>query len=92
MKTIGGSVEKVFAVINTTNYNDDGKYAVVKVLAQCLVLFGHLLLKEELTVTQEMHRHPCYVLREERAQHSFLLECRLTVEVAFYQLLYVFVV
>ena len=28
MKTIGGSVEKVFAVINTTNYNDDGKYAV----------------------------------------------------------------
>ena len=28
MKTIGGSVEKMFAVINTTNYNDDGKYAV----------------------------------------------------------------
>ena len=28
MKTIEGSVEKVFAVINTTNYNDDGKYAV----------------------------------------------------------------
>ena len=28
MKTIGGSVEKVFAVINTTKYNDDGKYAV----------------------------------------------------------------
>ena len=28
MKTIGGSVEKVFAVINTTNHNDDGKYAV----------------------------------------------------------------
>ena len=28
MKTIGGSVEQVFAVINTTNYNDDGKYAV----------------------------------------------------------------
>lgn len=28
MKTIGGSVEKVFAVIKTTNYNDDGKYAV----------------------------------------------------------------
>ena len=28
MKTIEGSVEKVFAVINTTKYNDDGKYAV----------------------------------------------------------------
>lgn len=28
MKVIEGSVEKVFAVINTTNYNDDGKYAV----------------------------------------------------------------
>ena len=28
MKTIGGSAEKVFAVINTTKYNDDGKYAV----------------------------------------------------------------
>ena len=28
MKTIGGSVEKVFAVINTTKYNHDGKYAV----------------------------------------------------------------
>ena len=28
MKVIEGNVEKVFAVINTTNYNDDGKYAV----------------------------------------------------------------
>ena len=28
MKVIEGSVEKVFAVINTTKYNDDGKYAV----------------------------------------------------------------
>ena len=28
MKIIEGSVEKVFAVINTTKYNDDGKYAV----------------------------------------------------------------
>ena len=28
MKTIEGSVEKVFAIINTTKYNDDGKYAV----------------------------------------------------------------
>ena len=28
MKVIEGIVEKVFAVINTTNYNDDGKYAV----------------------------------------------------------------
>ena len=28
MKTIEGSVEKGFAVINTRSYNDDGKYAV----------------------------------------------------------------
>lgn len=28
MKTIEGSVEKVFVVINTTNYNNDGKYCV----------------------------------------------------------------
>lgn len=28
MKTIDGSVEKVFVVINTTKYNDDGKYCV----------------------------------------------------------------
>ena len=28
MKKIEGSVEKVYVVINTTNYNNDGKYAV----------------------------------------------------------------
>lgn len=28
MKRIDGSIEKVYVVINTTNYNNDGKYAV----------------------------------------------------------------
>lgn len=28
MKKIEGSVEKVYVVINTTKYNNDGKYAV----------------------------------------------------------------
>ena len=28
MKRIDGSIENVYVVINTTNYNNDGKYAV----------------------------------------------------------------
>lgn len=28
MKRIDGIIEKVYVVINTTNYNNDGKYAV----------------------------------------------------------------
>ena len=28
MKRIDGSIEKVYVVINTTKYNNDGKYAV----------------------------------------------------------------
>ena len=69
MKTIEGSVEKVFVVINTTNYNNDGKYCVT--IAKMSEMDDVGLRKDELSKLDNMDIDAlcttdyvgCYVMR-----------------------------